>query len=134
MKNGKPFPIPVRAKPVVQYNCLKCPGYCCTYTEIEVNTRDIERLAKHFDLTYAQAEDRFTKSDAKGKIRMMRHRKDTVFDSICMMFDQEKRRCTVYHARPGVCRKYPDSSRCGYYEFLKFEREQQDDKEWVALT
>ena len=126
----KPFPVPVKTK----YNCLKCPGYCCTYTEIEVNKRDIERLAKHFDLTYAQAEERFTKSDAKGKIRMMRHRKDSVFDSICMMFDQEKRRCTVYQARPGVCRKYPDSSRCGYYEFLKFEREQQDDKELVALT
>ena len=126
----KTFPIPVRAK----YSCTKCPAYCCSYPEIEVSTRDIERLAKHFDLTYAQAEERFTKSDAKGKIRMMRHRKDSVFDSICMMFDQEKRRCTVYQARPGVCRKYPDSSRCGYYEFLKFEREQQDDKELVALT
>ena len=45
MKNGKPFPIPVRSKPAVQYNCLKCPGYCCTYTEIEITTRDIERLA-----------------------------------------------------------------------------------------
>jgi uncharacterized protein len=130
MPTKKPFPVPVRT----YYSCLKCPGYCCTYTEIEVNTRDIERLAKHFDLSYAKAEDRFTKLDAKGKVRMMRHRKDTIFDSICMMFDQEKRRCTVYQARPGVCRKYPDSSRCGYYEFLKFEREQQDDKDLVALT
>jgi len=42
--------------------------------------------------------------------------------------------CTIYEARPGVCRKYPDSNRCGYYEFLKFEREQQGDEEMVALT
>ena len=40
MKKTKPFPVPVRAK----YSCLKCPGYCCSYPEIEVTPRDIERL------------------------------------------------------------------------------------------
>ncbi len=130
MKNAKPFPVPVR----VQYRCDKCPAFCCTYTEIEVTKRDVESLARHFSLGYAQAEERFTKPDAKGKIRMLRHRKDKVFDTACMFLDQDKRRCTVYDARPGVCRKYPDSSYCGYYEFLKFEREQQGDEELVALT
>jgi hypothetical protein len=139
MKNGKPFPIPVRvaaakpAKPQVRYSCDKCPGYCCSYTEIEINTRDVERLARYFELSYAAAEERFTKTNAKG-VMMMRHRKDKIFDSICAQFDQEERRCTVYHARPGVCRQYPDSTRCGYYEFLKFEREQQGDEKLVALT
>ncbi len=126
----KPFPVPVR----VRYSCSKCPAYCCTYNEIEVTPRDIERLARHFDVTYAVAEERFTKADAKNTRRLMRHRKDRVFDSACVMLDQDKRRCTVYDARPGVCRKYPDSSRCGYYDFLRFEREQQGDKEYVALT
>ena len=130
MTPKKPFPVPVRT----YYSCSKCPAYCCTYSEIEVTKRDVERLARHFDLTHAQAEARFTKLDAKGETRMMRHRKDTIFDSTCMMLDQEKRRCTIYDARPGVCRKFPESSRCGYYEFLKFEREQQDDKEWIART
>ena len=132
MKNGKPFPIPVRpATP--RYACEKCPAYCCTYTEIEVSARDIERLARHFELDYAQAEERFTKPNAKG-LRLLRHKKDKLFDSTCMLLDQKERRCTVYHARPGVCRKYPDTSRCGYYEFLKFEREQQGDEKLVALT
>ena len=126
----KPFPIPVRAN----YSCAKCPAYCCTYTEIEVTARDIGRLARHFGVSYAVAEERYTKLDAKGAVRMMRHRKDTIFDSTCTLLDQEKRRCTVYEARPGVCRKYPDSSRCGYYDFLRFEREQQGDEELVALT
>lgn len=126
----KPFPVPVR----VQYSCKKCPAYCCTYSEIEVTRRDIERLARHFDLSYARAELRFTKLDAKKGIRVLRHKKDKVFDSACMMLDQKTRRCTVYGARPGVCRKFPDSSRCGYYDFLKFERAQQGDPEWVALT
>jgi hypothetical protein len=132
MKNGKPFPIPVRAKRA-QYDCLKCPGYCCTYTEIEINTRDIERLARHFDLEPDVAQERFTKTNKEGTV-MLRHKRDRIFDSICMFFDQKKRQCTVYEARPGVCRKYPDAPKCGYYEFLKFEREQQDDEKWVALT
>ena len=133
MKNGKPFPVPVRSKPAVKYSCAKCPGYCCTYQEIEVHERDVQRLANHFEISYDAAQERFTKTNAKG-VMMMRHRKDTVFKSICAQFDQEARRCTVYTARPGVCRKYPDSSRCGYYDFLKFEREQQGDEELVALT
>ena len=134
MKNGKPFPIPVRAsKPAARYSCSKCPGYCCTYSEIEVTQSDVDRLARHFGISSAAAAMRFTKTNAKG-LMMMRHRKDTIFDTICAQFDQEKRQCTVYHARPGVCRQYPDSTRCGYYEFLKFEREQQGDEEMVALT
>src|SRR5438067_7405881 len=108
MKNSKPFPIPVR----VNYSCKKCPAYCCSYPEIEVTPRDIERLAKRFGLAYPQAEERFTKHDAKENVRLLRHKKDTVFDSVCTFLDQEKRRCTVYEARPGVCREYPDSKHC----------------------
>ena len=130
MTINKAFPIPVRA----QYSCAKCPGYCCSYPEIEVTPRDVERLAKHADIDYRTAEARFTKVDDKQKIRLLRHRKDTVFESVCMMLDQKTRRCTVYAARPAVCRGYPDSPRCGYYEFLKFERAHQDDEEFIALT
>ncbi|HEX7218718.1 MAG TPA: YkgJ family cysteine cluster protein [Burkholderiales bacterium] len=128
--NGKPFPIPVRNR----YSCSKCPAYCCSYPEIEVTTRDIERLAKHFDLPYAVAEERFTKYDAKEKVRELRHRQDRIFTSVCMLLDQKTRRCTVYEARPAVCREYPDTKSCGYYEFLKFERAQQDDPKFIALT
>jgi len=130
MKNGKPFPIPVRNS----YSCAKCPGYCCSYPEIEVTPRDIQRLAKRFELDYAAAEERFTKYDAKERVRLLRHKKDTVFATVCTFFDQDKRRCTVYESRPGVCREYPDSRHCGYYEFLKFERAHQDDPDFIALT
>ena len=141
MKNGKAFPIPVRARsvahssePRLRYSCAKCPAYCCSYPEIEVTPRDIERLAKRFELTYALAEERFTKEDPKEKVRLLRHKKDTVFATVCMFLDLEKRRCTVYESRPGVCRDYPDSSRCGNYEFLRFERTHQDDPEFIAQT
>ena len=28
------------------YNCLKCPGYCCSYPAVVVSKRDLERLAE----------------------------------------------------------------------------------------
>ena len=132
MNNGKTFPVPVRATARLKYSCDKCPAYCCSYPEIEVTRRDVERLAKHFELSYEAAEERFTKHD--GKVRMLRHRQDRIFTSVCALLDQKTRRCSVYDARPGVCREYPDTPRCGYYEFLKFERAQQDDPKFIALT
>ena len=128
---AKPFPIAVRP---AKYSCLKCPAYCCTYAEIEVTRRDVARLARHFGILYEQAEARYTKYDPRKAVRMLRHRRDTVFATACMLLDQEKRRCTVYEARPSVCRAYPDTARCGYYDFLQFEREQQGDPEFIALT
>ena len=124
----KPFPVPVK----VRYSCQKCPGWCCTYDEIEVNQRDIERLARHFGVQFQTAAERFTK--VKNGTPMLRHTKDSIFDTACMFLDQEKRRCTIYDARPTVCRQYPNGPRCGYYDFLKFEREQQGDEEIVAMT
>jgi len=126
----KPFPVPVR----VHYSCAKCPAFCCTYTDIEVTKRDVERIARHFGLSVRKAQEKYTKMESTGKVRVMRHRTDKHFVTACMMLDQETRRCTIYEARPAVCRKYPDSSRCGYYEFLKFERSQQGDDEHVATT
>jgi len=73
----KPFPIPVR-----RYSCAKCPAYCCSYPEIEVTSRDIERLAKRFELGYREAEERFTKVDAKEKVRLLRHQKDEHFATV----------------------------------------------------
>jgi hypothetical protein len=132
--NGKHFPIASQAHGPATYDCTKCPAYCCSYPLIEIGKRDVARLARHFGLSYVQAEERFTKYDAGEKARVLRHRRDTVFDSVCMFLDPKQRRCSIYDARPGVCREYPDGPRCGYYDFLSFEREQQDDPEYVALT
>ena len=118
----------------VKYSCAKCPAYCCSYPEIEATPRDIQRLARHFGLGYSQAEERFTRRDPAENVRLLRHRQDRIFDSVCVLLDQETRRCTAYGSRPAVCREYPDSARCGYYDFLKFERAHQDDPGFIALT
>ena len=116
-----------------RYDCSKCPGYCCSYARIAVSDRDIARLARHFDIDVETARRRFTyhyTADGENEW-VLRHRRDSVFDSMCRFFDQENRRCTVYEARPTVCRKYPYGAKCGYYEFLAFEREQQGDPEFI---
>jgi Fe-S-cluster containining protein len=129
-KQKKAFPVPVR----LQYDCAKCPAYCCTYDEIPVKKRDIERLARHFGVEYAIAEALYTKPTEDGKGRQLRHRKDSVFATACAFLDRKKRQCTVYEARPAICRDFPGASRCGYYDFLRFEREHQEDPDFVALT
>lgn len=115
------------------YNCKKCPGYCCSYPVIAVDKRDVERLARHFGIGFEEAERRFTRPD-HGLKRVMRRKKDEHFGRICRFFDTKQRNCTVYDARPRACRAYPGEPRCGYYDFLKFERAHQDDPDYVAVT
>lgn len=115
------------------YNCKKCPGYCCSYPVIQLTKADVTRLAKHHGLPFAEARSKFTKKD-HGVTYAMRRKKDKYFGKICRFFDTEKRMCTIYTARPSVCRSFPGAGRCGYYDFLTFERRAQDDPTWVAVT
>src|SRR4051812_31573591 len=123
--------MPTTETPKLQYDCLKCPAYCCTYDRIGVTGRDLARLARHFDVDLETARRRFTKI-AEGE-QVLRHQKDKIFGSACMFLDVKTRRCTIYDARPGVCHEYPDRPRCGYYEFLRWERKHQDDPEFIPL-
>jgi Fe-S-cluster containining protein len=115
------------------YDCKKCPGYCCSYPLIALDKRDVERLARHHGMDFETARRAFTK-EAHGRKYAMRRKKDQHFGFICRFFDTDKRRCTVYHARPSVCRSFPGKGRCGYYDFLSFERRAQEDSTWVAVT
>jgi Fe-S-cluster containining protein len=121
------------AAPKPKYNCAKCPGYCCSYPVIALSKYDVERLAKHFGITFEAAERRFTRS-AHGYKRIFRRKKDELYGKVCRFFDQENRRCGIYAARPAICRSFPGPGRCGYYDFLTFERRTQNDPEFVSQT
>ena len=111
-----------KSPPKNLYNCKKCPAYCCSYARIIVKKKDIARLAAHFGLGHD-----------KGEI-ILRHQKDEHFGTICRFIDPETRGCTVYPARPKICREFPGPGRCGYYDFLTFERRTQEDPEYVSTT
>ena len=116
----------------VFYNCSNCPGYCCSYDHIEATAADIRRLAKHFGVDEETARERFTKpQDGDEQRRILRHQADVHFGTICRFFDTEQRRCSIYEARPSICRRFPGTARCGFYDFLMSERRSQEDPEYV---
>jgi len=115
------------------YDCSKCPGYCCSYPNIAIEKSDVARLARHFGVTLEVAARRFTRQ-AHGRKWVLRRKKDPHFGRICRFFDTERRNCTIYEARPKLCRSYPNEPKCGYWEFLSWERRQQNDPEFVAKT
>ena len=87
------------------YNCKKCPGYCCTYPLIALDKRDVAAAGQAFrpDLRAGQAQ--FT-VERWGHKYSMRRKADKIFGMACRFFDTEKRCCTVYEARPSLCRSF----------------------------
>jgi uncharacterized protein len=122
-------------QPRVYFDCSKCPAFCCSiYDRVQVTKRDLNRLAKYFKVPAEVAQKRYTKIDRESGERVLRRVKDAIFERTCMFLNQETRGCTIYHARPAVCREYPDRSRCVYYDILKFEQKQQDDETVIPLV
>jgi Fe-S-cluster containining protein len=122
----------IETKPAY-YNCSKCPAYCCSiYERVQVTKRDLKRLAKHFAVDLETAARRFT-SIWQGE-RVLRRKADPIFGKACKFLNPETRQCTIYHARPLVCREFPARARCAYYDLLQFERIQQGDDTVLPLV
>ena len=122
----------VETKPAY-YNCSKCPAYCCSiYERVQVTKRDLKRLAKHFAVDLETAARRFT-SVWQGE-RVLRRKADPIFGKACKFLNPDTRQCTIYHARPLVCREFPARARCAYYDLLQFERVQQGDDTVLPLV
>ena len=122
----------IETKPAY-YNCAKCPAYCCSiYERVQVTARDLKRLAKHFAVDLETAGRRFT-TRYEGE-RVLRRKADPIFGKACKFLNPETRQCTIYHARPLVCREFPARARCAYYDLLTFERSQQGDETVLPLV
>ena len=122
------------ARRKLQYDCDNCPAYCCSYPRIILDKKDLKRLARYFGLSLQEARRKLTKKGAEPGERILRHRKDEVFGTVCRFLDRETRMCTVYDARPEICRDYPGLRKCGYYDFLQFERRLQEDPEFIPTA
>jgi uncharacterized protein len=119
--------------PRIFFDCGKCPAYCCSvYDRVAATKRDVARLARHFGVSFEVAEQRYTR--IKDGERVLKRVKDVIFEKTCVFLDQNKRCCTIYHARPAVCREFPGRARCAYYDLLAFERKQQGDDTVVPLV
>lgn len=80
------------------FDCLAC-GACCLHGGgVLLLAQDVARLAAHLGLTEDEVRIRYT-SDGE---RLRTKGRD---DPSCVFL--EGKRCTVYEARPQVCRDYP---------------------------
>jgi len=113
----------------LNFTCTAC-GTCCSGEPgaVWVNDDEIAELAAHLGTTPTDIEATYVRR--LGSRRALLER----FDGDCIFLDATSRRCTVYAARPATCRSYPGEGRCGYYDFLKFERRTQNNPEFVAQT
>jgi len=119
----------------LKYDCTNCIGYCCSiYDRVDVTKKDLKRLAKHFDVSVEKAKRKYTKK-VDGK-RVLKRVDDLIFDETCIFLDQTTRLCTIYDARPATCREWPlhSGDRCVYYDILQFERQQQEDPDFVPVV
>ena len=82
-----------------QIDCTQCAN-CCRMATAKVTPRDVDRLARHFRLKPERiAADYVTESEEEGHILRRRENGECVF--------LDGNLCSVYDARPDVCRRYP---------------------------
>ena len=103
------------------FDCNECPGYCCAYPVIQVTRADASRLAKKLGLTVNDVIKEYTRKESP-RVRSIKQSKDPILKTkTCVFLDKKTRKCTVYHARPQICRDHP-GSRCEWYDRLQIEK------------
>ena len=66
--------------------------------------------------------------------RVLRHKGDEHYGTVCRFLNRKTRACTVYEGRPEACREFPGPGRCGYYDFLCFQRNAQEEPDFIPTT
>jgi uncharacterized protein len=86
----------------LRFECSQC-GDCCTGAPgyVWVNREEIAALAAKVGLEISEFEQRYVRSVGVRKSLVEFENGD------CVFFDGEKRKCTVYEARPRQCRSWP---------------------------
>ena len=123
------------------YDCGECPAICCTvYENVGVDDFDVSRLAQHLGMPRDVFMAAYARRELSGKTDLLRKPDPHSGTGECCTFlDVEKRRCTVYDARPGVCRDFPakgaaEAGRCAYYDLLRYVRKESGDPTRVPLV
>lgn len=92
--------------------CNYCPGYCCYRLEgamLLLTATDINRLARHFEISDGEVRMRYLENKYTFKVRE---------DGSCIFqaTDRMVKRCTIHEARPDQCRRFPYGKPCPYLE------------------
>ncbi|MBI1773747.1 MAG: YkgJ family cysteine cluster protein [Proteobacteria bacterium] len=98
-------------------SCQKCPGLCCKMAGyVEVSRRDTQRLAKFLGLTKREFEEKHIVKKMRNRAKLIK-----TWDKTCQ-FLTDGRRCSVYAARPTLCRQYNcwEDEDTTVYEYASF--------------
>lgn len=92
--------------------CNYCPGYCCYRLKgstLFLDSDDINRIARHFNISDGEARKRYIQGNNTFKTRP---------DGSCVFLSNSRMcaRCTIHLARPRQCREFPYDSPCPYLE------------------
>lgn len=81
-----------------QIDCRAC-AECCRVTEVQIASRDVERLARFLGIPEKKFLEQYTSVDDAGEAILRRTPGGCVF--------LEGSDCSVYEARPGNCERFP---------------------------
>lgn len=129
------------------YDCDRCPAMCCTtYASVALSEGEPQKMAAALGVSVPQflveRTEIFTSELTKREgIRLRRKADPATGGDACGLFDTETRRCTVYDARPQVCRAWPDKThqppalqgRCQFYDLMMFVRGENRDPQMVPV-
>src|SRR5688572_21235406 len=76
-----------------EVGCMQCAN-CCTKMTPTYTRKDINRIARNFDMTFQQFYDKWLTTDEN---------KDIVNKSLPCQFLGEDKKCTIYSIRPDDC-------------------------------
>lgn len=108
------------------YDCSDCVGFCCSGVyNVSVLGRDLPRLALRLGISPTEFRRTYTTDGVT-----LRRQHDPLFGEACVFLDLVERRCSVYNARPEVCRVWPRpehaapgaEGRCCFYDTYRFVR------------
>lgn len=83
-------------------DCTRCANCCKTMT-VKLEQSDVDRIARHLDMTSAKFVEKFLEPDEEEGGFIMRQKP-------CPLLGDDNR-CTVYDVRPTVCREYPHTDK-----------------------
>lgn len=92
--------------------CNYCPAFCCYRLEgsiLLLTATDINRLARHLELSDGEVRKRYIENRNTFKVRE---------DGSCVFLSNGKlsKRCSVHEARPQQCRDFPYDDPCPYLQ------------------
>ncbi|MCB0506779.1 MAG: YkgJ family cysteine cluster protein [Chitinophagales bacterium] len=92
-----------------EIDCLQCAN-CCKTTPALINAEDINRIAKHLQLSTKEFITKYTQKDDDN---------DIVFKQTPCVFLNADNTCSIYEVRPFACKDYPHTQRKKMHQVLE---------------